>query len=270
LKDLAGIEQFDELETLDLSHGSFASIDLSGGLKNLTHLEISTSKPIDIEPLSKLSALRSLYINCRKVQGLSSLSDLPVLHEIKINDKTSHDANELEALRQDLTPWDTEFRVERTGTRPGINLEIVDQKTFDYYDSEAPFGILRGEFNRGMFRSERSWLLNEIREALSVKFKEDEDFHLPYTSGFSRTERVIIYSVEAYESFRDIAATIQTVLTETRNDWIIWCQSLLWESPEEQEVPEGAEDFIVWIYQDKVMVTEAHAEAVRKLVEWRS
>jgi hypothetical protein len=268
LKDPAGIERFGQLETLDLSSGSFVSIDLLGKLKNMTHLEITTSKPIDIEPLSKLSALRSLYIHCRKVQGLSSLSGLPVLHEVKMNDKTLHDANELEALRLDLTSWDTEFRAERAGNRPGMNLEVVDQKTFDHYDSKAPFGILHAEFNRGMFRSERTWLLREIRAALSVKFEEDVDFHLPYTSGFSRTERVIIYSVEAYEAFRDIVATIQTVLNETRNDWIIWCQSLLWESPEDQEIPEGIEDFIVWIYRDKVMVTEAHATAVRKLVEW--
>jgi hypothetical protein len=270
LKDLAGIERFNELETLDLSHLKSASLVLLGGLKKLTHLRISTSKPIDIGPVSKLSALRSLVISCPRVQGLSSLTGLPVLHEVKFNDEACCDADELEALRQDLTSWDTEFRAEQTGTRPGINLEIVDQKTFDYYDSKAPFGILRGEFNRGMFQSERSWLLREIRASLSVKFEEDVDFHLPYTSGFSRTERVIIYSLEAYEAFRDIAATIQTVLSETRNDWIIWCQSLLRESPEEQEIPEDAKDFIVWIYRDKVMVTEEHAEAVRKLVEWRS
>jgi hypothetical protein len=189
-----------------------------------------------------------------------------MLHEIKVINEVSCDADELEALRQDLTSWDTEFRTEKTGTRPGMNLEVVDQKTFDY----APSGILLGEFDRGMFRSERSWLFRELREALSVKFKEDEDFHLPHTGGFQRTERVFIYSVEAYESFREIAATIQTVLSETRNDWIIWCQSFLWESPQDQEVPEDAKDFIVWIYRDKVMVSEEHAGAVRKLVEWRS
>jgi hypothetical protein len=270
LKDLTGTERFNELETLDFSHVNFASLELLSGLKKLTHLEISTSKPIDVEPLSKLSALRSLTINCPRVRCLSCLAGLPVLHEIKIINEASCDADELEALRQDLTSWDTEFRAEGKRTEPGINLEIVDQKTFDYYASTVPFGILHGEFNRGMVRSERSWLLRELREALSVKFEEDVDFHLPHTGGFSRIERVIIYSMEAYEAFRDIAATIQGVLSETRNDWIIWCQSLLRESPEEQEIPEGAKDFMVWIYRDKVVVAEEHAEAVRKLVEWGS
>lgn len=268
LKDLTGIERFNQLETLDLSHGDFTSLVLLSGLKKLTHLYISASNPIDVEPLGRLSALRSLTTSCPRVQGLSSLRGLPVLHEVKFNDEASCDADELEALRKDLTSWDTEFRAERTGTTPGINLEAVDQKTFDYYASTVPFGILRGESNRGMFYSERSWLFREIREALSVKFEEDVDFHLPHTGGFCRTERVIIYSVEAYESFRDIAATIQTVLSETRNDWTIWCQSLLRESPEEQEIPKGAEDFMVWICRDKVVVAEEHAEAVRKLVGW--
>src|SRR5205823_13902169 len=117
--------------------------------------------------------------------------------------------------------------------------------------------------------SEREWLVEEIREALSVKFEDDKHFHLPYTGGFKRTERLIIYSVEAYESFRDIVTTVQRILCDTRNDWIIWCQSLLWESPEEQEIPDGMEDFILWIYPDRIIATEGNAAIVRKLIAWR-
>lgn len=120
-----------------------------------------------------------------------------------------------------------------------------------------------------MLESEREWLLGRIREALSVDFEEENDFVLPYTSGRRRSERLVLYGVGAYESFRDIALTVQRILCETRNDWIIWFQSLLWESPVDQEIPEGIEDFIVWIYPNKIVATKDNAKVVRKLIEWR-
>jgi len=74
--------------------------------------------------------------------------------------------------------------------------------------------------------------------------------------------------LRAHESFRDIASRVQTILCEMKNDWIIWCQSLLEEAPEEQEIPEGTNDFIVWIYPDKIVATKENAAIVRKLLAW--
>jgi hypothetical protein len=62
---------------------------------------------------------------------------------------------------------------------------------------------------------------------------------------------------------------VQEILCRARNDWIIWCQSLLGEGPEEQELPGYLDDFTVWIYPDKVMATEESAAVVRKLIEWK-
>ncbi|MBI3851581.1 MAG: leucine-rich repeat domain-containing protein [Verrucomicrobia bacterium] len=270
VKDLAGIERFRSLEALSLMNGRYSSLNSLEALKALTHVNVSTSKTLSVEPLRELYALRSLFIRCRKLHRLTCLAGLPVLHEVRMDDESICDASELHALRAGLTSWNGEFKSDAKGVKPSLDLQVVNQESFDYYDSKMPFGIRSGECNERMLASERGWLVNEIREALSVHFKDEKDFHLPYTSGFHRTERVIIYGYAAYESFREIALAVQRILCETRNEWIIWCQSLLWESPEDQDIPEDAEDFIVWIYPNKIIVTEEHAKVVRKLIEWRN
>lgn len=270
-KSLNGIERFTSLETLHLTAGKFSSLEPLQDLKLLTHLSVSTSQALDVESLKGLYALRKLVVIGRTVRGLRTLAGLPALHEVRMDDESTCDESDLQALRDGLSSWDSEFRTDSKGVKPSLDLQVVDQATFDYYDSKAPFGILPGECNEEMLDdSERNWLLARIGDALSVKFEDEKDFHLPYTSGFQRTERVIIYGIRAYESFREVAMAVQEILCSTRNDWIIWCQSLLWESPEEQEIPEGAEDFIVWIYPDKIVASEEHAEVVRKLIEWRN
>jgi internalin A len=268
-RDLAGMERFSLLENLNIPGGKYGSLTPLQTLNRLTHLTITSSKTLNMEPLRKLFALRYLSLNCRAVEELACLSGLPVLHEIDVDDECPCNLRQLRALRKELTPWNTEFVSDAKGREPSLNLRRVDQKTFDYFDGKEPFGIRPGEFNEEMLASERAWLLEEIGDALSVKFEHDKDFVLPCTSGFRRSERVIIYTVETYESFREIALTVQQILCRARNNWIIYCQSLLWEGPEDQEIPEGAEDFIVWIYPDEIVATEEHAAVVRKLMKWR-
>jgi hypothetical protein len=182
--------------------------------------------------------------------------------------KSECDRQLLEVIQNDLGSWDKEFKTEKNKVEPALHLDVVSQETFDYYDSKAPYGIQPGQVDDGMFESEREWLIEQISEALSMDFSEDTDFLLPRTTGTQRTERLVLYSHEAYGSFRDVALAVQRILCQTRNDWIIWCQSLLWESPEDQEIPDGVEDFIVWIYPNKIMVAEQDADTVRKLLSW--
>ena len=146
--------------------------------------------------------------------------------------------------------------------------EVSFWGAFDYYDDKAPFGVRTDETNGGMFNNERGWLVEQLSEALSVGFEDNIDFELPSLGGLRRSERIVIYSMQAYESFRDIATRAQRVLCDMKNRWIIWCQSLLWEAPEEQQIPEGTEDFIVWIYPDRIVVAKEHARTVRKVLEW--
>ena len=271
VRNLSGIERFKSLETLKLYDARLADLTPLCALKALTHIDISASKPqeLDLAPLADLYALRRVSIHHATVENLPSLSRLPVLHEVHLNNKSRRNAKELAKLRRELIPWDGEFKVENQRLNPSLSLEVVDQATFDYYNNKEPFGIQDGECNGGMFNSERAWLVNQLSEALSVGFEETTHFELPSIGGLRRSERIVIFSMQAYESFREIALRAQRVLCEMKSDWIIWCQSLLWEAPEEQDIPEGTEDFIVWIYPDKIVATKESAKVVRKLLDWR-
>jgi hypothetical protein len=274
LKETAGIEQFPSLSTLELIYGQFSRLDGVEKLKGLTHLEAWSSQPLSLQPLSTMYALRRVKILAPEVTDLSALSRLPVLHEVRIGDR--HDANkipcnrvELEALNKSLTPWSDEFKASEKKTSPSLDIEIVSQDTFDCYDTKESFGIRPGECEDGMFKSEREWLKDQLFdsiEAMNLKEGTDKDFFVTRETAFDRTEGLVLYSLRAYESVREIVTAVQHILCEARNDWIIYFQALVSEGPDSEELPEGAEDFTVWIYPDKIMATEENAAILRELL----
>ncbi len=266
---LAGLPRFGALESLGLFGSHFADLAPLAGLKRLTHLTLCSSQPLDVSPLAQLLALRRLAIQCPKVTGLAALKSLPALREIRLTDEATADAAELAALRAELGSWDNEFRDPQRGLTPSLDLQVVDQETFDHYDSEAAYGVGPDQLSDYMLASERGWLIGKIREALAPHLEEDTDFHLPHTGGRQRTERVILYTAKACETFRELSLAIQRVLCECKNDWIIWTQACLGEGPSDEEIPEDLQDFIVWLYPTKIMVTAADAETVRNLIEWQ-
>lgn len=269
LKDIAGLERFASLGTLELIYGQFLRLNGMEQLKMLTHFKAWTSRLLSLQPLSALYALRRVEIRAPKADDLSALARLPVLHEVKMCDGTEYNQAELETLNKSLTPWAGEFRALAKKTSPSMEIETVSLERFDRYDSKEPFGIKPGETEDGMFKSEREWLVGELRSTLKVNFKEDVDgdFLLPGTTGFRRSERLALYSLRAHESFREIVTAVQHVLCETRNDWIIYCQALVSEGPDFEELPEGTQDFTVWIYPDKIMATADDATVIRKLID---
>jgi hypothetical protein len=149
-------------------------------------------------------------------------------------------------------------------------LRVVTQEEFDYYDTRKGYGIRDGECEDGMFLRERIWLIDEIEGALKPHFEVGEcaDLNMPYMGGLRRSDRLILYSLHAYESLRQIATIVQETLCRARNDWIIYLQALLDEGPDADEVPGDAQNFIIWVYPDKILTTAEHAETVRKLIEF--
>jgi hypothetical protein len=269
LKNTAGIERYVSLTDLELRYGSFSRLGGVDCLKALTHLEIWTSQPLSLQPLSALYALRFLYFLGPQVDDLSALARLPVLHEIKIADSAKCNRAELATLRKWLTPWENEFKISDDGTSPSLQVEIVSQETFDLYDSKESFGIESGECEDGMLQSERLWLRNELIasiKALKLKEGDSQDFFVTNKTGFERCEAMVLYSLRAYESFREIVTAIQHVLCETRKDWIIYFQSLIFEGPDVDEAPDDLKDFIVWIYADKIVATEENGAVIRELL----
>jgi Leucine-rich repeat (LRR) protein len=268
---LDGLQKFASLQTLHVTAGKFSDLSPLTALKHLTHCELSSSEPLDAQPLAKLFALRRVTFSCPKVSGLRSLSSLPALHDIGLDHKVKHKRGELAALRAELTSWDVEFKDESRNLQPSLDLQVVDQRTFDYYDSKGSYGVRADEPERdGMLSSERYWLLRQIEQALSARFEQGEsaDFFLPTTPGRRRTERVILYSLIAYESVREIVLTLQQILCHARNDWIIWFQSCVTEGPETVDLPEDFAEFTVWVYPNKIVATKESAEVVSRLIEW--
>lgn len=271
LQSLSGLERFRALSTLDIFAGSFSDLGALRNLKHLTHLYISTEQAINLEPLGSVYSLRSVRINALAVDGLSVLGGLPALHEVSVENEVKCDRIGLEKLTSSLTPWESEFKEDAPKTAPSLELCIVSQAEFYFYAVEAAFGVEAGEYECGMFHSEKNWLFDEIESALGVEFEREADFMTPSTSGgFRRSGELPIYSLRAYESFRQIVTMVQEILCSSRKPWIVYFQSFLLEGPDAEEIPKGTEDFSVWIYPDKIVATEANAEIVRKLIEFKT
>jgi hypothetical protein len=120
-----------------------------------------------------------------------------------------------------------------------------------------------------MFESEWKWLESELRSTLEVNFEEDldGDFLLPGITGFRRSDRLVLYSLRAYQSVREIITAVQGVLCEARNEWIIYFQALVSEGPDFEKLPDDAQDFTVWIYPDKIMATQENAAVLREAMD---
>jgi hypothetical protein len=269
--ELKGIERYPSLQDLELRSGTFESLEPLRGLRYLTHLNISSSRPLDFTPLHQLFALRYLHAHGATASNVSQLAGLPALHDLSVTRDDGEEDSAAKKLARTLTSWDVEFRTDGEDKTPSLEVEVVDQATFDYLD-QNPYGIQPGDANLSMLCSERGWLMDKIESALTVTLEAgdegDSDLALPGVGGMRRSERVIAYSRLAYQAFRDIVITVQTNLCECRNPWIVWFQSLLKEGPDAEDLPDDTEDFIVWIHPDKIQVAEKHASVVKRLLEW--
>jgi hypothetical protein len=225
-------------------------------------------------PLSAVYSLRRVEIVAPEVADLSALARLPVLREASMDDETDNETNqcnrvELDELRKSLAPWADEFAAPEKIASPSLEIEVVSQETFDYYHSKASFGVKTGECEDGMFKSERGWLQDELLEsieALNLKEGTDKDFFVTRQTPFGRAEGLVLYSLRAYESFREIVTAVQQVLCGARNQWIVYFQGLVSEGPDWEDLPEDARDFTAWIYPDKIVTTKDNAALIREMI----
>jgi hypothetical protein len=261
LQSLDGAERFPELINLEVK-GTFDSIAPVTSLRYLTKARFDTSQPLDATPLATLYALRELSFHSPSLAGIPSLGRLPVLHEIGCWEGAENSPG-LQELKKTLSTWDTEFLAPRARYEPCATLEIVTQAEFDHYD-QHPYGIGPADSDRAMLSSERGWILGRIREALVIDLEEDTDFVLPWSGHDRRSDTLVLYTLKAYESFREIVRRVQTILGEAKNDWIIYFQSCLWEGPDEP-TPE-VKDFIVWLYPQKIQATSEQATIIETLL----
>jgi hypothetical protein len=247
------------------------AIDEIAALKGLTHLEISTQHPISLWPLKSTFTLRSIQITgAGAVEDLSALDGLPALHEVRLGNYVDCDRIALAEVLENRTPWDIEFKAENPKATPSLGISVVSDEEFHFFNTKASYGIEPGECECGMFHSEKHWLFTQMETRLQLDFEHESDFTTPDTcGGFRRSGGMAIYTLRAYESFRQIVNHVQEVLCSSRKPWIVYFQSLLAEGPDADDLPEGVEDFTVWIYPDKIMATKENAEIVGRLLEFR-
>ncbi len=253
---LRGLESFPKLENLVNLSGEFDSLEPLRNSKNLTHANILASRIDSLKPLAGLSALRDLYLNTEvRELDLSPLELLPALHEVTVK-CGGEELPSVGVLRTSLPSWDVEFRASTPRYTPSLDLEIVDQATFDLFDTGKPFNLTDSDTNEGLLGSELDWLDDQIEEVFSVDFVKDEDYTIPYKWGGARSRTVVLLSDRAFEAFARLVIGIQRVLSQAKNDWIIYFQS-----------DEVDEEFIVWIYPEKIVLAEEYEKCVRGLIE---
>ena len=264
---LDGVDRYSNLQDLELRNGRFDTVQQLSACSKLTHLRISTDRPLDLNPLSSILTLRSLDVQAPKIANIANLSNLPALHELRVIDDAREPQKEAVKIARELSSWDVEFQQDDGDLVPSLAIESLDPEAYERF-GRSPHGIAKNDANLGMLQSERGWLMGKIKSALTVSLEEDEDIEFPGVGGMTRSECVGVYTKAAYDSFREIVLKIQAVLCEFIRPWVVFFESLLVEGPDADELPDDFEDFEVWIYPNKIVVEESRVPLIEKLINW--
>ncbi|WP_395735580.1 leucine-rich repeat domain-containing protein [Prosthecobacter sp.] len=256
--DLAGVEKFPSLENLANISGGFVSLAPLKGVKRLTHANLHGGVITDLSPLSTLNELRELWLGTKAEKvDLTPLGGLPKLHGLNIK-RDSQELPGVSEFRKKLSGWDIEFQAEKVRHMPSTRLEVVSQEEFDRFDTHEPFGMLPTDGNYELLESELEWLQERIETSFASEFKEREDYNIPLQWGGARSTTIVLLSEEAMHAFPRLVTGIQKALAHARNDWIIYFQS-----------DASEDDFIVWVYPDKIVTTREFEGNVKKLLQAR-
>ena len=155
IKDLSGLENFTNLETLDLSNHAVTDISPLAGLTELTALSLAGNPVADVSPLAGLTDLQLLVLSGSHAPEYNALANLVNLQVLLLDDSTISDLTPLAGLTnlrklhlanssiEDLSPLETiypnledkDFIIATTLTELGFHL---DENTHQaYYDGEG-------------------------------------------------------------------------------------------------------------------------------------
>jgi hypothetical protein len=98
IKDISGLENFKNLETLDLSFHAIRDISPLAGLTKLTSLALGGNPINDISPISGLTNLRVLILSNCAAQDYSPLAGLVNLEFLMLDNSTIADVSPLASL----------------------------------------------------------------------------------------------------------------------------------------------------------------------------
>ena len=261
-----GIDRYPLLE--NLVNFSLESNDLEplAALKNLTHLNLLESAATRVAPLSALRELRSLWLSSSEPIGdFPALAALPKLHDLSVKVTGTAPAG-LEALRKNLSNWDGEFLADAPRSVTRFQLEVVDEETFEHFNSREKFGLGAWDGNKEMLASEQDWINDRIAAALSRYLAKTQPYpdircrdfqNADQTSG-ARSSSLYLTSMRSMRHLGRVIRDIQEVMAHSRHDWIIFLQG--------GETGVEALDFKVWVYPDKVVAMEKDAAILQRIV----
>ncbi|WP_152966357.1 leucine-rich repeat domain-containing protein [Ornatilinea apprima] len=154
IKDLNGLENFTNLEILDLSNHVVTDISPLAGLTKLTTLSLAGNPVADVTPLAGLTDLQFLILSGSQAQEYSALSNLINLQVLMLDHSTISDLTPLAGLTnlrqlylanssiEDLSPLETiypnleekDFIIATTLAELGFNLDFNSHQAF--FDGE--------------------------------------------------------------------------------------------------------------------------------------
>jgi hypothetical protein len=155
INDLSGLENFTNLETLDLSQNSVSDISPLAGLTKLTALSLAGNPVADVSPLAGLTNLKLLILSGSQAQDYSALANLVTLEVLMLDNSAITDLSPLVALTnlrqlylaktsvEDLSPLETiypnleqkDFIIPSTLAELGFRMD--DNSHQAYYDGEG-------------------------------------------------------------------------------------------------------------------------------------
>lgn len=98
IKDIGGLENFTNLESLDLSFNAITDITPLAGLKKLTLLSLGGNPVADIAPLAGLTNLKVLVLSQCAAQDYSPLAELTNLNFLRLDHVAITDVSPLASL----------------------------------------------------------------------------------------------------------------------------------------------------------------------------
>lgn len=155
IKDLSGLENFSNLEFLDLSNHAVTDLSPLQGLTKLTALSLAGNPVADVSPLAGLTNLKLLILSGSQAPDYSALSNLVNLQVLMLDNSSISDLAPLSALSnlwqlylaktsvEDLSPIENiypnlekkDFVIVSTLVELGFNLDFNSHQAF--YDSES-------------------------------------------------------------------------------------------------------------------------------------
>ncbi len=236
IRDLDSVQRYPELVNVMGKGEDIQTVEPLIHCPKLTHVDLTLSPSIELNPLLHLQDLRSISFGQTKRAQLDFFAVLPKLRKISYYEADSPH----KFVREQLRSWDDDFASNPTLYTPSIKIKWVTEEEFRYFDGKHPFNVQDYDWNEEMLVSECYWMVENIRTNLSAKL--EETLHFDFWA-LGRIRRSIPFTLEDTigESNVDlewVILQIQDALCRANKTWILFLSyddTEMWIYPEHIE-----------------------------------